>query len=309
VPAAKGKGTQVEVDGQKLSLSNLEKPLYPDGYAKGQIIHYYATVAPAMLPHLAERPLTLIRYPNGVDKHGFFAKRCPPPCPGWLHTVTVDRQEEEPYPAVVADDTATLVWLANLAAIELHVPLAQWPDWQHPTGAMFDLDPGPPAGLLEAARTALDLRDLLGRLGLEAVVKTTGGKGLHVLVPLAGKDHMERVRAFASAVAELMLREHPDDIVTVQTKKIRGGKILVDWTQNHVTKTNVAAYSLRAKHDSPRVSTPLAWHEVEAAVEDGDAGTLVFGPEDTLARIEEHGDLWAGALAGKQRIPGVPDAG
>jgi bifunctional non-homologous end joining protein LigD len=309
VPAAKGKGTTVEVDGQTLSLSNLDKPLYPDGYTKGQVIHYYATVAPAILPHLAERPLTLIRYPNGVQAKGFFAKRCPPPCPDWLHTVTVDRQEEEPYPAVVAEDTATLVWLANLAAIELHVPLAQWPDWQHPTGAMFDLDPGPPAGVLEAGRTALHLRDLLGRLGLEAVVKTTGGKGLHVLVPLAGKDHMERVRAFASAVAELMLRERPDDIVTLQTKKIRGGKILVDWTQNHVTKTNVAAYSLRAKHGTPHASTPLAWDELEAAVDGGDAAALAFSPEATLARIEEHGDLWAGALAGGQRIPGVPDAG
>ena len=242
--------------------------------------------------------------PQRRPGQGLLRQALPAAVPGLAAHGDVDRQEEEPYPAVVADDTATLVWLANLAAIELHVPLAQWPDWQHPTGAMFDLDPGPPAGVLEAGQTALHLRDLLGRLGLEAVVKTTGGKGLHVLVPLAGKDHMERVRAFSSAVAELMLREHPDDIVTVQTKKIRGGKMLVDWTQNHVTKTNVAAYSLRAKGDAPTVSTPLGWDELEAAVDGGDPAALVFGPTRRSRGVEEHGDLWADALGGDQHVPG-----
>jgi bifunctional non-homologous end joining protein LigD len=302
--ASKAK-TEVEVDGQRLQLSNLDKPLYPDGFTKGEVIRYYASVAPTMLTHLADRPLTLIRYPNGVHQPGFFAKRCPPPCPSWLRTVEMDRESDEPYPAIIAESSATLVWLANLAAIELHVPLGRWPSLDHPTGVVFDLDPGPPAGLLDAARVALELRELLGRLGLEAVVKTTGGKGLHVLVPLAGEDPIDRTRGFASAVAELMQREDPDRIVTVQTKKIRGGKVLVDWTQNHATKTNVAPYSLRAKHDSPRVSTPLAWSEVEAADASGDESTLIFGPDETLARIERDGDLWAAALGSDQRVPGV----
>jgi bifunctional non-homologous end joining protein LigD len=302
---APGKKTEVEVDGRRLQLSNLGKPLYPSGFAKGEVIRYYAAVAPTMLAHLADRPLTLIRFPNGVDKKGFFAKRCPPPCPGWLRTVEMQREEEGPYPAIIAEDSAALVWLANLAAIELHVPLGRWPALDHPDGVVFDLDPGPPAGLLDAARVALELRVLLGRLGLEAVVKTTGGKGLHVLVPLAREDPIERTRGFASAVADLLQRDDPDRIVTVQTKKIRGGKVLVDWTQNHLTKTNVCAYSLRAKHDDPRVSAPLAWSEVEAAAADGDVGALTFGPDEVLARIERDGDLWAGALAGGQRVPGV----
>ena len=204
----------------------------------------------------------------------------------------------------MADDAATLVWLANLASIELHVPLGRAPDLEHPDGVMFDLDPGPPAGLVESARLALHLRDLLERLGLRAVVKTTGGKGLHVLVPLDRTDDWEHDRAFASAVAELLQRERPDDVVTVQTKAIRGGKVLVDWTQNHIAKTNVAAYSLRAKGDAPTVSTPLAWEEVEEAAEAGDPELLVFGPDEVLERVREHGDLWADALGGGQHVPG-----
>jgi bifunctional non-homologous end joining protein LigD len=296
--------TEVDVGGRRLRLSNLDKPLYPSGFAKGQVIHYYASIAAALLPHLQDRPLTLIRYPNGVDKAGFFAKRCPPPCPGWLRTFDMVKEDDEEYPAVVADDAATLVWLANLAAIELHVPLGRAPDLEHPDGVMFDLDPGPPAGLVESARLALHLRDLLGRLGLRAVVKTTGGKGLHVLVPLDRTDDWEHDRAFASAVAELLQRERPDEVVTVQTKAVRGGKVLVDWTQNHIAKTNVAAYSLRAKGDAPTVSTPLAWEEVEEAAEAGDPELLVFGPDEVLERVRDHGDLWADALGGDQHVPG-----
>ena len=296
--------TEVDVGGRRLRLSNLDKPLYPSGFTKGQVIHYYASVASAILPHLQDRPLTLIRYPNGVDKAGFFAKRCPPPCPGWLRTFDMVKEDDEEYPAVVADDAATLVWLANLASIELHVPLGRAPDLEHPDGVMFDLDPGPPAGLVESAGLALHLRDLLDRLGLRAVVKTTGGKGLHVLVPLDRTDDWEHDRAFASAVAELLQRERPDEVVTVQTKAIRGGKVLVDWTQNHIAKTNVAAYSLRAKGDAPTVSTPLAWEEVAEAAEAGDPELLVFGPDEVLERVRERGDLWADALGGGQHVPG-----
>ena len=297
--------TEVDVGGRRLRLSNLDKPLYPSGFAKGQVIHYYASIAPALLPHLQDRPLTLIRYPNGVDKAGFFAKRCPPPCPGWLRTFDMVKEDDEEYPAVVADDAATLVWLANLASIELHVPLGRAPDLEHPDGVMFDLDPGPPAG---ARRERPAGAAPAGPAGAARPARPSSrppaARACTCWCRSTGRDHWEHARAFASAVAELLQRERPDDVVTVQTKAIRGGKVLVDWTQNHIAKTNVAAYSLRAKGDAPTVSTPLAWEEVEEAAEAGDPELLVFGPDEVLERVREHGDLWADALGGGQHVPG-----
>ncbi len=298
--------TEVDVGGRRLRLSNLDKPLYPSGFAKGQVIHYYASIAPALLPHLQDRPLTLIRYPNGVDKSGFFAKRCPPPCPGWLRTFDMVKEDDEEYPAVVADDAATLVWLANLAAIELHVPLGRAPDLEHPDGVMFDLDPGPPAGARrERPPRAATCATCSGGSACEAVVKTTGGKGLHVLVPLDRTDDWEHDRAFASAVAELLQRERPDDVVTVQTKADprRQGARRLD-AEPHRQDQRRRLLPAREGRLRRRVSTPLAWEEVEEAAEAGDPELLVFGPDEVLERVREHGDLWADALAGGQHVPG-----
>ncbi len=293
----------VTVEGRELSLSNLDKVMYPSaGITKAGVIDYYTRIADVMLPHLRGRPLTMVRYPDGVDGGRFFEKRCPSHRPEWMQTVTLGREGREK----VVDhcdvrERADLVWTANLAALELHTTMGAAPDPFTPTMVVFDLDPGPPADVTTCARVALLLAQVFDRLGLQAWPKTSGSKGLQVYVPFhqAGLTY-ERTKTFALSIGQLLEKVHPDLVLTSMEKAQRTGKVFVDWSQNVLTKTTVSAYSLRAR-ERPTVSTPVTWSEVERGVDDGDA--LRFEMTDVLARVERDGDLFAGVLASEQLLP------
>jgi bifunctional non-homologous end joining protein LigD len=287
---------EVEVEGRRLSLSNLDKVMYPAvGFTKGQLIDYYTRIAPAVLPHLRRRPLTLKRYPNGVEGQYFYEKRCPPHAPEWVR-----RQEASGINFCICDDLPTLVWLANLADLELHPSLSLVDDINRPTVMAFDLDPGPPAGIAECCEVALLLRDALAHLRLESFAKTSGSKGIQVYVPLNvdDVDYDSGTKLLSNALARHLEGEHPELIVSSQKKELRRGKVLIDWSQNDEHKTTVAVYSLRAR-ERPTVSTPLEWTEVEA----GHPDALVFESEDVLARVEERGDLFAPVVQLEQVLP------
>jgi bifunctional non-homologous end joining protein LigD len=291
---------EVEVEGRRLSLSNLDKVLYPQtGFTKGQVIDYYTRVAPVLLPHLRDRPLTLKRYPNGVEGGHFYEKQCPSHRPEWVRSEAVELNTKT-IQFCICDDLPTLVWLANLADLELHPSLSKVPEVEQPTLMAFDLDPGPPAGLRECCEVALILRDALGRIGLESFSKTSGSKGIQVYVPLNqdGVDYDSGTKALSQALARHLEAEHPKLIVSSQKKELRRGKVLIDWSQNDEKKTTVAVYSLRAR-ERPTVSTPLDWHEVEA----GDPDALVFETADILERVDERGDLFAPVAELEQRLP------
>jgi bifunctional non-homologous end joining protein LigD len=288
----------VEVEGRRLSLSNLDKPMYPSvGFTKGQLIDYYTRVAPALLPHLRDRPLTLKRYPNGVDGQHFYEKRCPSHAPEWVRA-----EEASGINFCVCDDLSTLVWLANLADLELHPSLSLVDDILRPTVMAFDLDPGPPAGLTECCEVALILREALGHVGLECFAKTSGSKGIQVYAPLNVDevDYDGGTKPLSKALARHLEGEHPKLIVSSQKKELRRGKVLIDWSQNDEHKTTVCVYSLRAR-ERPTVSTPLDWAEVEA----GDPDALVFEADDVLARVEERGDLFAPVAELRQQLPAL----
>lgn len=298
-----GTRTSVTVDGRELTVSNLDKVLYPQtGTTKADVIDYYRRVADVMLPHLRGRPLTMVRFPDGVDKDHFFEKRCPGHRPDWMGTVTLGREGRE---KVVEHcdlrELADLVWVANLAALELHTTMAQAPDTTIPTMVVFDLDPGPPADIVACCRVAMHLRDVFDRLDLQAFPKTSGSKGLQVYVPL-NQEQMtfERTKGFALSVGQLLERVHPDLVLTAMDKAKRGGKVFVDWSQNHLTKTTVTAYSLRAR-PRPTVSTPVTWDEVADTADDG--GALAFLYSETAARVEDMGDLFAPVLELVQELP------
>jgi bifunctional non-homologous end joining protein LigD len=297
------------VDGRQLTLSNLDKVLYPaTGFTKGEVIDYYTRIAPVLLPHLAERPLTIKRYPNGVDGPFFFEKNAARGTPSWVRTVTLpvpgSTMNRETIDFVVVEELATLVWLANLAALELHVP-----QWRVPRRArkprtdlvVFDLDPGAPATITQCCDVALALRELLTADGLAPAAKTSGSKGMQVYLPLNSEATFAQTKAFSKAVAELLAREEPRLVVARQTKSARTGKVLVDWGQNDVNKTTVNVYSLRA---TPRatVSTPVTWDEVRAAEKPED---LTFEAAEVLRRVDEQGDLFAPVLTLVQRLPGA----
>jgi bifunctional non-homologous end joining protein LigD len=303
----------VDVEGQRLELSNLDKVLYPAvGFTKAQVIDYYTRIAPVILPHLAGRPVTRVRFPNGVEGKSFFEKQCPEHRPDWVRTVTVavrgtgrfggEGRGPRDVDFCLVEDLPTLVWLANLAALELHTSLALADDLSTPTLVVFDLDPGLPAGLLECARVGLWLRDLLEQLGLRCVIKTSGKKGMQVYVPLNTPVTYEETKPFAQAVAKHLEGEHPDLVVSKMKKDLRGGKVFVDWQQNVDFKTTVCAYSLRAV-DRPRASTPVTWDEVERAAERADPELLVFDAQAVLERAEREGDLFAPALELEQELP------
>jgi bifunctional non-homologous end joining protein LigD len=288
-----GKRVTVEVEGRELSLSNLDKVLYPDaGYTKGEVIDYYTRIAPVLLPHLAGRPLTVKRYPNGVDAPFFYEKNAAKGTPDWVRTVslpvpgsTKDRSEID---YVVVEELATLVWLANLAAIELHVP--QWhldkKGRPRTDQLVFDLDPGKSAGIRECARVAEWLRELLTEQGLTAVAKTSGSKGLQVSAAVDVRNSGD-TSTYAHSLATLLAGRHPELVVSRMTKSLREGKVLVDWSQNNPAKTTVAVYSLRAR-PTPTVSTPLTWAEVAKA-----KSGLSFTAAAVLDRVAQSGDLWA----------------
>jgi bifunctional non-homologous end joining protein LigD len=296
VPAAKRQ--EVQIDGRTLSLSNLDKVLYPDaGFAKGHVIDYYTRVSPVLLPHLRGRALTLKRYPNGVDAPYFYEKQCPSHAPEWVQTTRIGDIN-----FCLADDLPTLVWLANLADLELHTSLARAEAYDSPTVIAFDLDPGPPATVVECAEVALELRMVFEHLGMQAFPKTSGSKGMQVYVPLNSPTSYEVTRTFARGLAELLERRRGDLVVSEMKKSVRGGRVFVDWSQNASFKTTVNVYSLRALAQ-PTVSTPLRWEEVEAVTDSRDPDELVFTSADVLERVAEHGDLFAPVVELRQTLP------
>jgi bifunctional non-homologous end joining protein LigD len=296
-------GTSVRAGGHRLKLSNLEKAIYPQaGFSKGDLIGYYTAIAPVLLPHLAGRALTVTRWPDGVEGKSFFQKQSPAHRPDWVRTATV-ASSSKPIDYTLAEDLATLVWLANLAAIELHTPLARAEATDRPTAVVFDLDPGEGAGMLECCRVALRLHAMFEHLGLQTLVKTSGSKGLQLYLPLNDPAvTYAQTKPFAKAVAELLESEEPELVVSRMNKARRTGRVLIDWSQNDAKKTTVCVYSLRALA-RPTASTPLEWAEVERALEAGDPAGLSFEATAVLERAEERGDLMAPALSLRQQLP------
>ncbi len=283
-------------------VSNLQKVLYPrHGFTKGAMIDYYINVAPVLLPHLHNRPITLKRYPDGVEGFFFYEKQCPSHRPSWVQTTTVaSRREAGKIDYCVVNDLPTLVWGANLADIELHTFLHRGPKIQRPTMIAFDLDPGPPASVSLCCRVALWLKEYLDSVNLVAVPKTSGSKGLQIYVPLNTPVDYTATKSFAHALAQMLERLHPDTVVSKMEKKLRSGKVLVDWSQNDEHKTTVSAYSLRAK-ETPTVSTPVTWEEVREGMEE--KNPLVFDATAVLERAQKLGDLFAPVLTLKQKLP------
>ncbi|MGW0804379.1 non-homologous end-joining DNA ligase [Nonomuraea sp. NPDC002799] len=286
----------VKVAGRELTLSNLDKVLYPEyGFAKSEVIDYYSRVAPVLLPHLQGRPLTVKRYPNGVTGQSFFEKNAPEHTPDWIRRVTLpapgSTKDRETIDFAVIDDLPGLVYYANLAALELHVP--QWRVDEHgralpPDTLVFDLDPGPPATIVECCRVALLLREILRADGLRPRPKTSGNKGMQLY---ADWDGREEPSVYAKRLAQLLEKEHPKEVVSVMTRKARPGKVFIDWSQNNPAKTTIAPYSLRAR-ERPTASAPVTWKEVEECERPGD---LEFAAPDVLARVEKRGDLFGQA--------------
>ena len=296
-------GESVTVGGQRLSFSNRDKVLYPaTGFTKGDLIDYYRTLAPVLLPHLRGRPLTMKRYPNGVDQQFFYQKEAPKHRPDWVRTVPVKlRSDDREVNFLVIGSLPALLWIANLADIELHVALSRERSLQRPTALVFDLDPGPPASVIECCRVAQLLRDLGKDVGLEFFAKTSGSKGLQLYAPLRGATFAD-TKPFARSVAQLLEQAHPDLVVSNMRKDLREGKVLVDWSQNDDMKTTVCVYSLRAR-ERPTVSTPVTWREVDAAVRRDDPGLLVFEAGEMGERLARHGDLFEPVLERPQRLP------
>jgi len=296
----------VEIQGRHLQLSNLEKVLYPAaGFTKGQVIDYYARIAPAVLPHLADRPLTLKRYPEGVDGFHFYEKNAPKHRPEWVQTAKIWSPGNNRWiHYVLCQDLATLVWCANLADLELHTSLSRFPEMQRPTTIAFDLDPGPPANIVQCCEVALWVRGIFERFGMQAFPKTSGSKGMQVYVPLNTAVTYAQTKPFAHALARLMEAAHPDKVVSDMKKSLRANKVFVDWSQNDDYKTTVNVYSLRAK-ERPTVSTPITWDEVEKCLKKKDAELLVFTSDQVLKRVEKLGDLFEPVLRLKQKLPSL----
>ena len=291
---------EVAVGDRSLSLSNLDKVMYPEiGFTKSQVIDYYARVAPAMLPHVSGRCMTMRRWPDGVDGPSFFNKRCPSHRPTWLDTALGpgDRGGEIQYCRL--DEPAALVWTANMASLELHAPMALAQDLESPVIMVFDLDPGPPAAMTECCQVALGLRKILASVDLAAFAKTSGSKGLQIYVPLNSRHTHDHASGFALAAGQLLAREQPDKVLVEMNKALRKGKIFVDWSQNSRHKTTVAVYSLRAR-SRPTVSTPVDWDEVAAGA---GGAALSFEAAEVLERLEQRGDLFAPVAELVQALP------
>src|SRR4051794_18542185 len=291
---------EIELDGHTVKLTNLDKVMYPqEGFTKGEVLDYYLRIGPALLPHVRDRPLSLHRYPDGVEGPRFWEKQCPARRPDWIETAPMwSENKKENIEFCTVTDIAAIVWLANFGALELHPSLATREDVERPTAMVFDLDPGEGTGLDECRAVAMDLKRLFDQTKLEAFPKTTGSKGIQVYVPLNGDHSYDETKPFAKAVAETLERVYPDRVVSRMAKSARAGRVLVDWSQNSAHKSTVAAYSLRAKA-RPTVSMPLSWDEVEA----GPSEALVFESEAAIKRVDERGDLFAPVLALKQDLP------
>ena len=290
----------VVTEDRELRITNWDKVLYPDtGFTKGDLVAYYARIAPAVLPHLHDRPLTLKRYPNGVNEKYFYEKQSPSHRPEWVQTTRIGDVNY-----TLAQDRPTLIWLANLADVELHTSLSYAAHPERPTMMVFDLDPGAPAGIVECCEVGLVLHGLFEQLGLESVAKTSGSKGLQVYVPLGMPVDYRATKPFAKRVAEVLEQRMPELVVSRMTKRLRPGKVFVDWSQNDSFKTTVNVYSLRAR-ERPTVSTPVSWDEVAACREQRDERVLTFEADEVLTRVEDQGDLFAPVLSVKQQLPAL----
>jgi bifunctional non-homologous end joining protein LigD len=301
--------SELKVAGRTLAVSNLGKIFYPKaGFTKGQVIDYYVRVSKWLLPHLKDRPLTLKRYPNGVEGEFFYEKRCPTYRPKWLKTATIwSEGNNDNIDFCLANDLPSLVWAANLGDLELHTFLSRKSDPYRPTMMVFDLDPGPPADILNCVRVSFWLREIFDRLGLQSFAKTTGSKGLQVYVPLNTAVSFDDTKIFARTLAQLLTREHPNEVVYDMKKALRTGKVLVDWSQNDEHKTTVCVYSLRAK-ERPTASTPVTWQELEKVNRSQNKEALEFESETVLKRAEKLGDLFAPVLTMKQKLPKLQEA-
>ena len=294
----------VEILGKQLKLSNLDKVLYPaTGFTKGQVIDYYAHIAPVLVPHLAGRPLTLKRYPNGVDSEFFFEKNATAHRPDWVKTAPIwSEHNRRNINYILANDLPTVVWMANLAAIELHPSLSLARDINCPTMMVFDLDPGPPANIVQCAQVGIWLREIFEHFDLQSFPKTSGSKGLQIYVPLNTPTSYEQTKPFAHALARLLEDQHRELVVSDMKKELRKGKILVDWSQNDEHKTTIAVYSLRAR-EHPTVSAPVKWEEVEHLLKKKDPTVLVFEADQVIKRVDKMGDLFEPVLELKQKLP------
>ncbi len=298
-PSSSGTSVRTTIDGRELAISNLDKVFYPEsGFTKGQVIDYYARIAPYILPHIVERPLTMTRYPDGVEGQSFFAKHVPAGTPKWIDTVSVPSKENDgPIEYVMLQDRPSLVWAANMGAIELHVPL--WHTGRRrvfpapPDQLVFDLDPGEGTTIVECCVVGLWIAELLEPQGLACVGKTSGSKGLQLYASLSGRPTWDKSRSMALGIATQLEKDHPELVVSNMKKRLRGGKVLIDWSQNHPAKTTVAVYSLRARPE-PTVSTPVTWDEITACASERDPSLLRFTADQVLERVEELGDLFEG---------------
>jgi bifunctional non-homologous end joining protein LigD len=305
-----GNSPVVDIQGKHLKLSNLDKVLYPaTGFTKGQVIDYYVRIGPALLPHLAGRALTMKRYPDGVDAEYFYEKNAPMHRPDWVKTAPVwSRHNRRNINFIVAGDVPTLVWLANLASLELHPSLSLAKDVNTPTMMVFDLDPGPPANIVQCAQVGMWLKEIFDHFGLQSFPKTSGSKGLQIYVPLNTSTTYEVTKPFAQALARLLEHDHRELVVSDMKKELRTGKVFVDWSQNDEHKTTIGVYSLRAR-EHPTVSTPVKWEEVERALKKRDASLLVFEANQVVERFTKMGELFEPVLKLKQKLPRLPGVG
>jgi bifunctional non-homologous end joining protein LigD len=298
------KKIELRIGRQTLQISNPDKVLYPQsGFTKSDVIAYYTDIAGTILPYLGDRALTLKRYPDGVEKPFFYEKHCPDHRPDFVQTVNVESERNEGgISYCTVRDAATLIWVANLASLELHVLLFRAGKPDRPTMIVFDLDPGAPADVLDCARVALDFREMLKHFGLESFVKTSGSKGLHIMVPVNTAVKFEQSKPMAHAMAMLMEKADPKRVTTNMKRDLRGGKVFIDWSQNDEHKTTVCAYSLRGTA-RPSVSTPISWVELSKAVKAGDAEAFAFTPKQVVDRVKRKGDLLEPLLTMKQKLP------
>lgn len=305
----------LKVGTREVAVSNLDKVFYPaTGFTKGDVIHYYAQIAPVLLPHLNGRPVSLKRYPDGVEGEYFYEKQCPSHAPGWIKTAKVKKSDGDTIDYCLLNDLPSLVWAANIANLELHTFQHRAPALQRPTCLVFDLDPGPPADIVTCSEVACRIKSMFDALGLESFPKTSGSKGMQLIVPLNTPVIYDRTKAFARAVADALAGQFPDLVVADMKRSLRPGKVFIDWSQNDDKKTTASVYSLRAK-EKPNVSTPLKWSEVKAALrsKNGSAKSrsknkkaiLVFDTEAVLKRVKKWGDLFAPVLTLKQRLPAL----
>lgn len=291
----------ITIEGKKLTLTNLSKVLYPEtGFTKAHVIDYYRRISPYILPHLKNRPVTMKRYPQGVDAHFFYQKNCPLHKPDWFKTSKPDKYFKENF--CLVDDLPSLVWIENLASIEIHTLLATTKNLERPTMLVFDLDPGEPASLIDCLKVSLIMRDMLARLGLKTFPKTSGGKGLHFYLPLNTVVTYEQTSNFAKTVAQIMEKHFPQLVVSKMNKELRKGKVFVDWSQNSRHKTTACVYTLRARPE-PTVSMPVSWKQIENALKNKKPESLIYTADEAVKRVEKEGDIFKDVLILRQSLP------